>query len=227
MKINEQFQISRQLWAHLVEQGDLQSPEEFIRPLPHISFVYGKDHVEFLTKRVEALKDHPQFQGMEFSIDPERIKEWIPLMMEGRSTEEPIAATKVDHGTDVNFGELTRQMLKHLEQQDNIEIRYNHSVDDIQQREDGAWEVKVRNLRKNHRRTYSILRLYRCRGRRPAIAAKNRHSRKQAHRRISDQRRIPRLRQPGGREKAPFQSLWKRTGRHAADDGPASGPSPY
>ncbi|WP_305882247.1 malate dehydrogenase (quinone) [Halobacillus sp. A1] len=148
VKINEQFHVSRQFWAHLVEQGDLQRPEEFIRPLPHISFVYGEDHVEFLTKRVKALADHPQFQGMEFSKDPERIKEWIPLMMEGRSSEEPIAATKVDHGTDVNFGELTRQMLKHLEKQNNVEIHYNHSVDDMKQREDGAWEVKVRNLKK-------------------------------------------------------------------------------
>ncbi len=144
--INEQFQVSRQLWSHLVEQGDLQSPEEFIRPLPHISFVFGEDHVEFLKKRFDALANHPQFQGMEFSDDREQIKEWIPLMMEGRSSEVPIAATKVDHGTDVNFGELTRQMLKNLEKQNNVEIRYNHSVDDISQRNDGAWEVKVHNL---------------------------------------------------------------------------------
>ena len=139
----EQFQVSRQLWSHLVEQGDLQSPEEFIRPLPHISFVFGEDHVEFLKKRFDALANHPQFQGMEFSDDREQIKEWIPLMMEGRSSEVPIAATKVDHGTDVNFGELTRQMLKNFaEKQNNVEIRYNHSVDDISQRNDGAWEVK-------------------------------------------------------------------------------------
>ncbi|WP_281975778.1 malate dehydrogenase (quinone) [Halobacillus litoralis] len=148
VEINEQFQISRQLWSYLVEQGDLQSPEEFIRPLPHISFVYGEIHVEFLKKRFDALANHPQFQGMEFSNDPEQIKEWIPLMMEGRSSEEPIAATKVDHGTDVNFGELTRQMLNHLENQKNVEIRYNHSVNDVKQRKDGAWEVKVQNLEK-------------------------------------------------------------------------------
>ncbi|MFC7322402.1 malate dehydrogenase (quinone) [Halobacillus campisalis] len=148
VEINEQFQISRQLWSYLVKQGDLQSPEAFIRPLPHISFVYGEDHVEFLKKRFDALGNHPQFQGMEFSYDPDQIKEWIPLMMEGRSSEEPIAATKVDHGTDVNFGELTRQMLKNLEKQDNVEIRYNHSVDDMKQREDGSWEVQVQNLKK-------------------------------------------------------------------------------
>ncbi len=145
VEINEQFQISRQLWAHLVDQGDLKNPEEFIRPLPHISFVYGQDHVNFLKKRFEALDGHPQFQGMEFSDDPEQIRQWIPLMMEGRDSGEPIAATKVDHGTDINFGELTRQMLANLEKQHNVEIRYNHSVDDIAQRPDGTWEVKVRN----------------------------------------------------------------------------------
>ncbi|WP_279626125.1 malate dehydrogenase (quinone) [Halobacillus dabanensis] len=148
VEINEQFQVSRQLWSYLVERGDLQNPEEFIRPLPHVSFVYGEDHVEFLKKRFDALANNPQFQGMEFSDNPEKIKEWIPLMMEGRSSAEPIAATKVDHGTDVNFGELTRQMLNNLEQQDNVEIRYNHAVDDMKQREDGSWEVKVQNLEK-------------------------------------------------------------------------------
>ncbi|GEK59886.1 hypothetical protein CHL76_14320 [Marinococcus halophilus] len=75
VEINAQFQISRQLWAHLVDQGDLQNPEEFIRPLPHISFVYGQDHVNFLKKRFEALDGHPQFQGMEFSEDPEQIRQ--------------------------------------------------------------------------------------------------------------------------------------------------------
>ncbi|QDI91599.1 malate dehydrogenase (quinone) [Salicibibacter halophilus] len=148
VEINEQFQISRQFWSHLVEQGDLRSPQEFIRPLPHMSFVYGEDHVAFLKKRFDALADHPQFQGMAFSEDPERIKEWMPLMMEGRTSEEPVAATKFDHGTDVNFGEMTRQLLNNLDQQSNVDVRYNHSVDDITQRKDGTWEVTVQNLEK-------------------------------------------------------------------------------
>ncbi|SFP59691.1 malate dehydrogenase (quinone) [Salibacterium halotolerans] len=145
VKINEQFQVSRQLWSHLVETGDILDPREFIRPLPHMSFVYGEKNTAFLKKRFDALSHHPQFQGMEFSNDPERLAEWMPLMMQDRTSSEPAAATKADHGTDVNFGELTRQMLKSLGQQDNVDIRYNHTVDDITQLQDGAWEVKVQN----------------------------------------------------------------------------------
>ena len=37
---------------------------------------------------------------MEISEDPEKIKEWVPLMMEGRQSEEPIAITYDETGTD-------------------------------------------------------------------------------------------------------------------------------
>ncbi|MGB8957339.1 MAG: malate:quinone oxidoreductase, partial [Tumebacillaceae bacterium] len=85
------------------------------------------------------------FQGMEFSADPEKLMEWIPLIMEGRTSNDPIAATKIDCGTDVNFGALTRMLFDHLKSQ-NVEIRYKHSVDDIKRTSDGSWELKVRNV---------------------------------------------------------------------------------
>ncbi|SIS48132.1 malate dehydrogenase (quinone) [Salimicrobium flavidum] len=146
VEINDQFQVSRQLWSYLVEQNDIQNPEDFIRPLPHVSFVHGESNVNFLKKRFEALADHPQFHGLKYSEDPEHLAEWIPLMMQGRTSEEPIAATKVDHGTDVNFGELTRKMLESLEKKDNVNILYNRTVNDIKQRDNDTWEVKVRNF---------------------------------------------------------------------------------
>lgn len=34
ISINEQFQISRQYWAYLVEQGDLPEPTKFINTAP-------------------------------------------------------------------------------------------------------------------------------------------------------------------------------------------------
>lgn len=145
VEINEQFHVSRQLWSHLVDGNEIRHPQAFIRPLPHMSFVHGEDNVEFLKKRFEALSNHPLFQGMEFSEDPERIKQWIPLMMNGRTSEEPIAATTIDSGTDINFGELTRKLLDNLANQDNVDIHYNHTVNDIQRLEDGSWEVNVRN----------------------------------------------------------------------------------
>ncbi|GAB4074635.1 malate:quinone oxidoreductase [Barrientosiimonas marina] len=146
VEINEQFQVSRQLWSYLVDENQIRDPQAFIRPLPHISFVHGEDNVKFLKKRFEALSNHPLFEGMEYSEDLETLKEWIPLMMEGRTSKEPIAATKVASGTDVNFGELTRKMLANLENQNNVDIYYNHRVDDIKRIADNSWEVKVRNF---------------------------------------------------------------------------------
>jgi malate dehydrogenase (quinone) len=145
IKVNEQFQVSRQFWSYLVNSNLIQRPQEFIMPLPHMSMVQGVKNVEFLKKRLEALSGSPLFQGMEFSDDPEKLKEWIPLIMEGRTSDEPIAATKIDSGTDVNFGALTRMLFDHLKTQ-NVELNYKHSVQDIKRTSDGSWEVKVHDL---------------------------------------------------------------------------------
>ncbi|WP_374055326.1 malate:quinone oxidoreductase [Rossellomorea sp. FM04394] len=145
IKINEQFQLSRQFWSYLVNRDLIGNPKDFIMPIPHMSMVQGEKNVEFLKKRLEALSSNPLFQGMEFSEDPEKLKEWIPLIMEGRTSNEPIAATKIDSGTDVNFGALTRMMFDHLKRQ-NVEINYKHSVKDLKRTSDGSWEVKVQNI---------------------------------------------------------------------------------
>jgi malate dehydrogenase (quinone) len=145
IKVNEQFQVSRQFWSYLVNSNLIQRPQEFIMPLPHMSMVQGVKNVEFLKKRLEALSGSPLFQGMEFSDDPEKLKEWIPLIMEGRTSDEPIAATKIDSGTDVNFGALTRMLFDHLKSK-NVELNYKHSVQDIKRTSDGSWEVKVHDL---------------------------------------------------------------------------------
>ncbi|MBU9712880.1 malate:quinone oxidoreductase [Bacillus tamaricis] len=143
--INEQFQISMQFWSYLVNHKRLHHPQEFIRQLPHMSFVQGDQNVLFLKKRFEALSNNPLFQGMEFSDDPNRIKEWIPLIMEGRTSKDPIAATKIDTGTDVNFGALTRRMFDYLTDT-GVHVHYNQSVKDMKRTSDGLWEVKVKNL---------------------------------------------------------------------------------
>ncbi|MFB4169080.1 malate:quinone oxidoreductase [Virgibacillus sp. JSM 102003] len=142
VKINEQFQLSRQFWSYLVNSNLIRNPQEFIMPLPHMSFVRGEKNVSFLRKRFAALSKNPLFHGMEFSDAPEKLKEWIPLIMDGRTSNEPIAATKVDSGTDVNFGALTRKLFDHLES-NNVEVNYKHSVEDVQRTSDGKWEVKV------------------------------------------------------------------------------------
>ncbi|HAL00590.1 MAG TPA: malate:quinone oxidoreductase, partial [Exiguobacterium sp.] len=130
VKVNEQFQLSRQFWSHLVKEGVLPNPKEFIMPIPHMSMVEGTENVEFLKKRLEALSANPLFAGMEYSEDPAKLAEWIPLIMNGRTSPEPIAATKIDSGTDVNFGALTRILFEYLAQHD-VAINYQHGVEDL------------------------------------------------------------------------------------------------
>jgi len=145
LKINEQFQVSKQFWSHLVNSSLISNPHDFIMPLPHMSLVLGEKNVSFLKKRFEALSKSPLFKGMEFSDDPKKLQEWIPLIMEGRTSNEPIAATKIDSGTDVNFGALTRMLFEHLGNQ-GVDIQYQRQVEDIKRTEDGLWEVKVWNM---------------------------------------------------------------------------------
>ncbi|AKP46483.1 Malate:quinone oxidoreductase [Bacillus smithii] len=145
IRINEQFQVSKQFWSYLVKNNLIRNPQDFIRPLPHISFVQGEQNVQFLKKRFEALSGNPLFQGMEFSDDPGKLKEWIPLMMKDRTINKPIAATRIESGTDVNFGALTRMLFDHLKNQ-GVDIHYKHKVQDIKRTSDGLWELKVKNL---------------------------------------------------------------------------------
>lgn len=144
IKINQQFQDSIQFWSYLVRKNLISNPEDFIMPLPHMSMVQGEENVAFLKKRFEAMSTNPLFQGMEFSDDPEKLKEWIPLIMQDRTSDEPIAATKIEGGTDVNFGALTCMLLDYLKSK-NVGIHYNHRVNDIKRTSDGSWELKVRN----------------------------------------------------------------------------------
>jgi len=146
IKVNEEFQVSRQFWSYLVESGLIRDPRDFIVPVPHMSFVRGAQDVAFLKKRFEALAGHPLFQGMEYSDDPAKLKEWIPLMMQDRTSDEPIAATRIESGTDVNFGALTRMLFDYLKEQ-GVTLRYEHQVDDLKRTRDGLWELKVRNMK--------------------------------------------------------------------------------
>ncbi|MEX6124976.1 malate dehydrogenase (quinone) [Staphylococcus arlettae] len=145
IKINEQFQISKQFWSFLVKDGQLGSPEGFIKPVPHMSFVQGVKNVEFLKKRVDRLNKNILFSNMEITDDKDKIAEWAPLMMEGRTSNIPMAISYDKTGTDVNFSNLTNKLFDNLEKQ-NVELNYNHEVEDLKQRKDGKWEVEVKDL---------------------------------------------------------------------------------
>jgi len=144
ISINEQFQLSRQFWASLVEAGDLPAPETFINPTPHMTFVRGRDNVRYLRRRYESLKEQPLFSDMEYSEDPAVIGEWTPLLTKKRSAKQRIAATRSTSGTDVDFGALTRALVDNLVA-NGAEIALNNRVRSIKRTKDGLWRIKVRH----------------------------------------------------------------------------------
>lgn len=153
LDINEAFMISRQFWASQVKRGVLNDPKTFINSTPHMSFVWGDRNVEFLTKRYAALQQSTLFQGMEFSTDHEQIKQWSPLVMEGRDPQQKVAATWTPAGTDVNFGEVTRQLIGSLQKRDNFVLYTRTEVTNFTRNSDGSWQAKVKDRQSGKVRT--------------------------------------------------------------------------
>lgn len=143
VKVNEQFQVSRQFWSYLVGQGLLPDPSAFLTATPHMSLVWGEGNVEYLRKRYEALRDHPLFSGMEYSSDPAVIRGWAPLTIPGRSKSLPIAATRMAAGTDVDFGALTTLLMNSLVES-GAQLHLEHGVTGIRRMRDGMWRVRMR-----------------------------------------------------------------------------------
>ncbi|WP_448099541.1 malate:quinone oxidoreductase [Polluticoccus soli] len=146
VSIMEQFEVSKQFWSYLIDKGELGNPKSFIRTTPHMSFVWGQEDVAYLKKRFEALQKFQLFKGMEFSTDPKKLAEWMPLVIEGRDPNQSIAATHTNLGTDVNFGALTRGMLDSLGKKEGVHITYNFETENIKRTDDGRWKISVRNL---------------------------------------------------------------------------------
>jgi len=143
--INEQFQVSREFWNHLVTAGLIGDQSTFLSSTPHMTFVRGEENVDFLRRRHATLVAHPLFSDLEFSDDPTVIAQWAPLLMEDRHGDEPVAATRAASGTDVDFGSLTRSLFDHLIAQGH-RLNLQHEVRDLRKRRDGSWDVKVRDL---------------------------------------------------------------------------------
>jgi malate dehydrogenase (quinone) len=143
--INEQFQISRQLWAHLVETGVLPEPEKFINSTPHMTFVHGASNVDYLRKRRDALAGEPLFAGMEYSEDPAVIGKWTPLITKKRTPRQKIAATRMVSGTDVDFGALTGYLFDSLKER-GVKVHVNQQVTNLKQQDDGSWKIKLLSL---------------------------------------------------------------------------------
>ncbi|HEX8576811.1 MAG TPA: malate:quinone oxidoreductase, partial [Flavobacterium sp.] len=153
IKIAEQFEVSRQFWSYLVNQQLVGEPETFIRSIPHMSFVWGSESVDYLKKRYEALQQNHLFKKMEFSTDFKQLESWMPLVMEGREETQEVAGTYMSVGTDVNFGELTRSMFRHLIKLDGVSIHFHHEVRKLKQSSsNGDWKIEVKDLATGEKR---------------------------------------------------------------------------
>ncbi|MCJ8211463.1 malate:quinone oxidoreductase [Mucilaginibacter sp. RS28] len=150
VKIAEQFEVSKEFWSFLVEKGFVQSPKDFINSVPHMSFVWGDENVSYLKKRYEALSKHHMFKEMLYSEDKTVLQQWIPLVMEGRDAGEKVSATKMDLGTDVNFGALSNHLFDYLKKQPGVNMHMAHDVIDIKRRGD-EWAVSVKSLKTRER----------------------------------------------------------------------------
>jgi malate dehydrogenase (quinone) len=138
VSINQQFQESREFWSSLVKDGVLGDPATFIHSVPHMTFVQGAKDVDYLERRYKALMDQPLFAGMEFSKDFEQIAKWAPIMIEGRRQSE-VAATRIEQGTDVDYGQLTEQLFAWLVTK-GVEVLTGHEVRSLRN-SNGIWQV--------------------------------------------------------------------------------------
>lgn len=153
LEINAAYEVSLQFWSYLVETGVLPQPEKFINPIYHQSFVWGEENVAFLRKRYQALHTHHLFEELEYSEDHQVLREWMPLVMEHRDPAQAVAGTQVKHGTDVDFGMLTRKLVKALTKHSTFDLKLGHTITGMKQFPDGRWHVRVKDNHTDHSRT--------------------------------------------------------------------------
>ncbi|MEJ2619373.1 MAG: malate dehydrogenase (quinone) [Candidatus Thiodiazotropha sp.] len=142
--INARFEESLQFWSGLVRKGALSKPYTFINPVPHISWVESRENVKYLKRRQQALITHPLFEEMEYADDPATLMDWLPLMMAERDIGQAMAATRVAHGTDINFGELTRSMGEYLSHEDSVDYWLSTEVSGLK-RVGERWHVTTKH----------------------------------------------------------------------------------
>ncbi len=147
VKICKQYEISKQLWAYLVEEELIDVPESFVKPVKHHSWVLGKINSDYLEKRYKAFKEHYMFDSIEFSRELETMKEWFPLITENREKDEVMAASRIDRGTEVNYGVLTKKIFKILEEKYDTPVHCNYEVLDIDPDSEIDWTVEVKNTK--------------------------------------------------------------------------------
>lgn len=153
MEIFEQFEQSKQFWGYAIQNGMITKPRDCLNAVPHISFVHGQKQVDFLRARYEAMSAHHFFQDMEYTTDRNEIGRWAPLLIEGRP-DMPVAATKMDSGTDVNFGAISRELCHWMSTQEGCGVATNHRVVGLDRTNEG-WKLTIKDLTTNRKITNS------------------------------------------------------------------------
>ena len=128
--INAAFERSLEFWGSLLERGRLTSTD-FLHRAAHISAVWSPANIAFLRQRFEQLKDIPAFAEMRWTEDRQDLSEWMPLVMEGRDPTQSVAATRIERGTDVDFGALTRAYLLPLQSSGALTVQYGTEVSNL------------------------------------------------------------------------------------------------
>jgi malate dehydrogenase (quinone) len=83
------------------------------------------------------------FDSIEFSREVGKMKEWFPLMMHGRTEDEIMATSRIDRGTEMNYGSLTEQLYDILATEYDTEVLFNTEVLDIDSDKNEDWFLKM------------------------------------------------------------------------------------
>ncbi|WP_082958388.1 malate dehydrogenase (quinone) [Mycobacterium alsense] len=150
VRVNEQFQVTRQFWAYAAENGILTDPG-FVNRIPHASFVRGAAAVDYLRRRQRALAHNPLFARIELIEDPDEFARRLPFMAANRGFSEPTALNWAGDGTDVDFGALSRQLIGFCVRHGATAL-FGHEVRGLARQADGSWTLLIRNRRSGEKR---------------------------------------------------------------------------
>ncbi|PKH51063.1 malate dehydrogenase (quinone) [Tenacibaculum sp. Bg11-29] len=145
INICKQYEMSKQLWSYLVNEDLIDNPAEFVSSVKHHSWVTGKDNSDYLEKRYNAFKECFMFDSIDFTRDKSKMKEWFPLIMDDREDGEIMAASRIDRGTEVNYGALAKKLFDILETEFDTPVHCNMEVLDVDPDTDLDWTVEVKS----------------------------------------------------------------------------------
>jgi malate dehydrogenase (quinone) len=151
VRINEQFQVTRQFWAYAVEHGML-TDLGFLNAVPHVSFVHGAQAVDYLRRRQRALAGNPLFARTELIDDPDEFARRLPFMAAKRDFSEPVALNWACDGTDVDFGSLSRQLIGFCVRNGTTAL-FGQEVRNLTRQSDGTWTLQIGNRRTGEKRS--------------------------------------------------------------------------